>query len=135
MRGHHAQRNSAGLLRYARYKQEEARRRVEQALEEVVRRQEPAGFHRIAALAGVSRSYLYSEPAIRARIEVLRQREDLHPASIPARQTGGRASQRSDAGKDVLLVAKERRIQALEAENRRLKEELRVALGKLYAQT
>lgn len=130
-----AHRNSAGLLQYARHKQEDTRRRVDQALQEVVSRQEPASFHRIAALAGVSRSYLYSEPDIRSRIEALRQREDLHPANMDARQTRSHASQRSDAGKDVLLVAKERRIHALEAENRRLKEELRVALGKLYAQT
>ena len=40
----------------------------------------------------------------------------------------------TEKGKDVLLAAKQRRIEVLEAENRRLKEELRSALGKLYSQ-
>jgi cell shape-determining protein MreC len=34
----------------------------------------------------------------------------------------------------VLLAAKDRRIKELEAENRQLKEELKVARGKLYEQ-
>jgi hypothetical protein len=39
---------------------------------------------------------------------------------------------RTDKTKDVLLAAKDRRIKALEAENRKLKEELKTAFGKLY---
>lgn len=34
----------------------------------------------------------------------------------------------------VLLAAKDQRIKALEAENRKLKEELKVVYGKLYEQ-
>ncbi|BCL81724.1 hypothetical protein ccbrp13_41890 [Ktedonobacteria bacterium brp13] len=41
---------------------------------------------------------------------------------------------RTDKTKEVLLAAKDRRIKALEAENRQLKEELKITRGKLYEQ-
>ena len=41
---------------------------------------------------------------------------------------------RTNQTKDMLLVAKDRRIKALEEENRKLKEELKRAYGKLYEQ-
>jgi cell shape-determining protein MreC len=43
-------------------------------------------------------------------------------------------SQRTEGSREVLLVAKDRRIKELEAENRQLKEELKVARGKWYEQ-
>jgi len=43
-----------------------------------------------------------------------------------------RPTSKTDASKDLLLLAKERRIKALEDEVRRLKKDLQVALGQLY---
>ncbi len=43
-------------------------------------------------------------------------------------------SERTEGSREVLLVAKDRRIKELEVENRKLKEELKLARGKLYEQ-
>jgi hypothetical protein len=43
-----------------------------------------------------------------------------------------RPAGKTDASKDLVILAKDRRIKELEAENRRLKEELKGALGKAY---
>ncbi len=62
------------------------------------------------------------------------------PSSLEACRLG-RSQSRSlpsqghtDASKDMLLAAKDRRIKQLEEENRRLQKELKVALGKQYEQ-
>lgn len=130
-------RNVTGLQQHAQDKRRQAQRRVDSAIQDLLKRGEPVTFFRIAALADVSKSYLYTCREIRERIEALRQQEQVrhHEALVAARLGGpGGAPSRSDAAKDVLLAAKERRIHALEAENRRLQAELRIALGKLYAQ-
>jgi Family of unknown function (DUF6262) len=130
-------RNVTGLRRHAQDKRREALRRVDQAIQDLLRRGDPVSFHRLAVLAGVSKSYLYTRRELRERIEALRQQQQAGrlDALAAGRRLDGRGEpSRSDAAKDVLLAAKERRIQVLEAENRRLQMELRVALGKLYAQ-
>jgi cell shape-determining protein MreC len=68
---------------------------------------------------------------VRERIEALRTQQGQERLE---RQWAERQQHqvRTDKTKDVLLAAKDRRIKALEEENRKLKEELKVARGKLY---
>lgn len=127
-----ATRNTAGLRQHAREKKSDTQRRVDQAIHELAAHGEPVSFHRVAVAAHVSKSYLYTRREVRERIEALRQQDRGHPHA-DARRSVVDASV-TENGKSVLLVAKQRRIETLEAENRRLKEELRIALGKLYAQ-
>jgi len=72
--------------------------------------------------------YLYSQPLLRERIEALREQEQTHAL----RQQRTSPQGKTDASKDLVILAKDRRIKELEAENRRLKEELKGALGKAY---
>lgn len=87
----------------------------------------PVNFNTVAQAAGVTKSYLYTQSDLRARIEALR----LSSVS-PKRPCSPLAHERTEASKDLLLAAKDRRIKALEEENSRLKEDLKKALGKLY---
>jgi hypothetical protein len=78
--------------------------------------------------AGVTKAYLYNHPELRDHIETLRasQRNTITPQRT--------LSERTESSREVLLAAKDRRIKELEQENQRLKEELKMALGKLYEQ-
>ena len=129
--------NTRGLRQYAQEKRREAEQRVDQAIRELVMRGEAVTFYRISAVADVSKSYLYTRRELRERIEALRlqgrERLQREVADAPSHQARADATV-TEKGKDVLLAAKQRRIEVLESENRRLKEELRSALGKLYAQ-
>ncbi len=90
-------------------------------------------FNTVAKAANVTKSYLYAHQDVRERIEALRTQQGQERIE---RQWAERQQHqaRTDKTKDVLLAAKDRRIKALEAENRKLKEELKVARGKLYEQ-
>lgn len=81
-------------------------------------------FENVAREAGVSRSWLYNQPDLRAEIERLRARHRI-PATrpVPDRQRA------SDASLLRRLEAATKRNQQLEAENRELREALALALG------
>ena len=101
---------------------------MDEAIQQLLKQKEPITFHRVATVSGVAKSYLYTCPEVRERIEALRQQ---HAQT----ERGQQVSQgRTSASRDVLLAAKDKRIKDLEAENRRLKDQLKVALGKIYEQ-
>lgn len=125
--------NTRGLLAHAQRKSEEALLRVQQAIDQLLREQQTVNFNTVAKAANVTKSYLYAHQDVRERIEALRTK--LGQERIEQRRETQKLHQvRTDKTKEVLLAAKDRRIKALEAENRKLKEELKVAYGKLYEQ-
>ncbi len=111
---------------HARLRAEQTRQQVDQVIALLLRENKPINFNAVATAAGVTKAYLYSQPAIRERIEALRQQ---HAQSQPRYIS---PKTRTDASKDLLLAAKDRRIEQLEEENRRLQMELKIALGKQY---
>jgi len=70
---------------------------------------------------------------VRERIEVLCAEVSLQAVERQRAQRHLRQAQTAKT-KEVLLEARDRRIKALEAENRKLKEDLKVVYGKLYEQ-
>ncbi len=108
-----------------------ARRRSQQAQQQAaaaLRRLDSAGhiisFDTVAREAGVSRSWLYTQPHLRAEIERLRQRQRSSPGRIvPDRQRA------SDPSLRARLTAAHERIRELQAENRRLRTALAEAIG------
>lgn len=129
------ERNVTGIKAHAQEKSQDAKRKVDEAIQQLLRNKESVTFHRVATMSGVAKSYLYTNPEVRDRIEVLRQQQSK--ADSVQRDNKGRSA----ASRDVLLAAKDRRIQELEAANRRLEaekrqlqERLKVALGKVYEQ-
>ncbi len=122
------QRNTSGLAVHAQRRAEHKQQQVDQAIGKLLRENKPINFNAVATAAGVTKAYLYHHPELRDRIETLRasQMSKISPQRS--------ASERTESSRAVLLAAKDRRIKELEQENQRLKEELKVALGKLYEQ-
>jgi uncharacterized alpha-E superfamily protein len=78
----------------------------------------------------VPMSYLYAHEGVRECIEALRAQQSQE--CIKKQWAERRQHQtRTDKTKEVLLAAKDRRIKALEEENRKLKEDLKTVYGKL----
>jgi hypothetical protein len=122
------ERNTAGLVAHAHQRKEEKHKRVEEAITRLLRGHQMVNFNSVAKEADVSKAYLYSQPQFRDRIEALRQQE----REQTVRERLARPIGKTDAGKDLVILAKERRIKELEEENRKLKQQLKSALGKAY---
>ncbi len=122
------ERNTTGLVAYAKLRKEEKCKRVDEAITRLLREQKAINFNTVAKVASVSKPYLYSQPQLRDRIEALRQQE----REQTVRERIARPTGKTDAAKDLVILAKERRIKELEEENRKLKQQLNVALGKAY---
>jgi hypothetical protein len=87
-------------------------------------------FNTVARAAQVSKAYLYSQPDLRERIEALRQQG----VEQMVRERVTRSTGKTDASRDLVILAKDRRIKELEIENRKLQQQLKMALGKAYDQ-
>ena len=123
-------RNTTRLVAHAQHRKEQKRKSVEDAIATLLRDQKPVNFNTVTKQANVSKTYLSSQPDLRDRIEGLRQQELKHRL----RQRVAYPVGKTDAGKDLVILAKERRIKELEAENRTLQQHLKVALSKAYDQ-
>lgn len=122
------ERNTTGIRAAAHRRKEQALQSVDMAITRLVRTNALINFNTVAKEAGVAKQYLYGNAQIRARIEALRDQQRAHVV----RERLTQPTSKTDASKDLLLLAKERRIKALEDDVRRLKRDLQVALGQLY---
>lgn len=123
-------RNTDGLTAHAQSRKEHKRKGVEDAIATLLHDQKPVNFHTVAKTAQVSKAYLYSQQDLRERIEVLRQQTVEQMVRERATCSPGK----TDASRDLVILAKDRRIKALEAENQKLQQQLKVALAKAYDQ-
>lgn len=117
--------NTAPIIAAARQRHELTRAKAIQALRELDRAGTTVTFQTVAATALVSRSWLYSQPDIRAEIERLRDTTTRSTSSppIPAAQ---RTSERSALAR---LETALKRNRELAQENQRLRRQLSHALG------
>ena len=106
-------RNVKGLLSHASAKSEAAAQRIDSAIRMLVSKNMTVNFNAVATLACVSKTTLYNNPDFRARIEHLRRNTTPESLRIAKRAV-------TDKGKDVILAAKNKRINELEAEVKRL---------------
>jgi len=123
-------RNTAGIAAHAQTRSEQKRKGVEDTITTLLREQKPINFNTVAKAATVSKAYLYSQTDLRERIETLRQRS----AEQTVRERATRSSGKTDASRDLVILAKDRRIKALEEENQKLQHQLKTALAKAYDQ-
>ncbi len=123
-------RNTAGLTAHAQYRKEHKRKGVEDAIATLLHDQKPVNFHTVAKAAAVSKAYLYSQQDLRERIEALRQQT----MEQTIRERVIHSTGKTEASRDLVILAKDRHIKALEEENRQLKKQLQTALGKAYDQ-
>lgn len=111
------------LSESAARRHERTRARAVQALRELDRSGSPVTFAGIARAAGVSRSWLYTQPEISGQIRRLRQNTNGSASAVPA---GQRAT---DASLRARLTAALDRNKQLADENARLRRQLAHALG------
>jgi len=121
-------RDTSGLAAHAKSRKEHKRKAVENAMSTLLREQKPINFNTVAKAATVSKAYLYSQPDLRERIEALRQQG----VERMVRERATHPTGKTDASRDLVILAKDRRIKALEEENRQLKKQLQTVLGNAY---
>lgn len=124
-------RNTSGMLAHAHQRKAAKRKLVDEAISRLLRDHQTISFPAVAKAAGVSKAYLYNQPDLRERIEVLRQQQVEQ--SIRERTTRP-ATGKTDGSRDLIILAKDRRIKELEAENYKLQHQLKGALSKAYDQ-
>jgi hypothetical protein len=111
------------LTRAATERHRRAVERAERALRDLASEGAAITFQAVARRAGVSRQWLYTQPALRSEIERLRDRPRAEARGIPARQRPTEASLRQ------LLETLRAENQRLREENAALKAELAIAYG------
>jgi len=119
-------RNTTGLQKHAAYRAAEARRRVEEAIKQLLLAGTPVTFNAVSRQAAVSKAYLYRHAGIRDRILALREKTIRLCPSIDPEPT--------DAGKNLVILAKDSRIAQLEKENKCLKQLLARIYGEKWDQ-
>jgi Family of unknown function (DUF6262) len=121
--------NTPFIVQAARQRSQATRQRAVRALRKLAADGTPITFDAVARTAGVSRSWLYGQPDLRAEVERLRALTAHTPVSppVPARQRA------SDASLRRRLEAVNAEIRRLREENRQLREQLAWAHGEVRA--
>ncbi len=119
-------RNTEGLKRHAEHRKAQTAKKVDEAIQRLVKNKDRINFNSVAEEASVSKAYLYTNQEIRQRIENLRKQQEGLPSARQVKR------EMTDASKDAVIAAKNKKIKELEDENKRLKEELQKLRGKFY---
>jgi small-conductance mechanosensitive channel len=116
--------NSRHIIDAAHRRSQLTRAKAIQALRDLDAAGQPVTFHSVATHAGVSRSWLYNQPDLRAEIDRLRATHRRAPASpTPAHQRASNASLLRR------LETANERLRQLREDNHRLREQIARLLG------
>lgn len=120
-------RNTTGLASSAASKKEATVKKTEAAISELLKASAVINFNTVAEKAGVSKAWLYREPAFADRIKRLRDQQAGN------QQKAHKESERaSEASNQALVTTLKARVKELESENRELKKQLEIVYGKLH---
>jgi predicted transcriptional regulator len=103
--------------------------KVDVAIQRLVRANGAINFNSVANEAGVSKATLYNNQELRQRIEALRRRQE---AQAPTQKQIQREI--NDNNKDAIIESLKAKNQKVEAENKQLREQLKVAYADVYKQ-
>ena len=101
-------------------------KKVDEAIQRLVRANENINFNSVASEAGVAKATLYNNLVLRERIETLRQQQ----VTVPTKKQIQRKM--NDNNKDALIDSLKRKIKRIEQENKDLKGQLKVAYAEIY---
>ena len=118
--------NTKGLKKYAQEKTQTTLDKVDKAIRKLSLNDEKVNFNSISQESGVSKTFLYKNQEVRARIEDLRQKQVIEEMNKRAKYD------KTSKSKDIIIMAKDKKIKELEEENKKLKEQLEIIRGKLY---
>ncbi|WP_297520155.1 DUF6262 family protein [uncultured Clostridium sp.] len=120
--------STKGLKEYAKNKSKMTIEKVDKAIRELSLNEQKINFNSVSELSGVSKTFLYNNEEIKRRIEELRQKQTSRSMNQRAKYD------KTSKSKDIIIMAKDKKIKELELENKKLKEQLKVLRGKLYEQ-
>ena len=118
-------RNTSGLEKHAQKKREAAFKQTEEAIEKLLQQKQAVNFKTVAEKAGVSRTWLYKQSEIRAKIEKLKNQESRK--STKSQSLSSQPVNQSVASEEI--AALKQRIKKLETENYALRNHLEVVYG------
>ena len=119
--------DQSGLQRSNKERSKDARERALQAIISLESQNKAVNFSSVAAASRVARSFLYGDEQSRKMIEEHRKKNVTDEMNKRAR------FDKSSKSKDVIIETKDKRIAVLEAENKRLKAEIAILRGLVYA--
>lgn len=118
--------NTKGLKEYAKQRLQMALEKVDKAIRELSLTEQKINFNSVSQLSGVSKTFLYNNEEVKKRIEELRDKQVSKTINQRAKYD------KTSKSKDIIIMAKDKKIKELEEENKKLKEQLEVLRGKLY---
>lgn len=119
--------DQSGLQRSNKERSKDARERALQAVISLESQKKAVNFSAVAAVSGVARSFLYADEQSRKMIEEHRKKSVSDEMNRRAR------FDKTSRSKDVIIEAKDKRIATLMVENEKLKAEIALLRGMLYA--
>lgn len=120
--------STKGLKEYAKNKSKITIEKVDKAIRELSLNEQKINFNSVSQLSGVSKTFLYNNDGVKRRIEELRQKQISRTMNQRAKYD------KTSKSKDIIIMAKDKKIKELELENKKLKEQLEVLRGKFYEQ-
>ena len=118
--------NTKGLKEYAKQRSQMALDKVDKAIRELSLTEQKINFNSVSQLSGVSKTFLYNNEEVKKRMEELRDKQVSKTINQRAKYD------KTSKAKDIIIMAKDKKIKELEEENKKLKEQLEVLRGKLY---
>lgn len=118
--------HTKGLKEYAKNKSKFTLEKVDKAIRELSLTEQNINFNSVSQLGGVSKTFLYNNEDIKKRIEELRDKQTSRTMNQRAKYD------KTAKSKDIIIMAKDKKIKELEEENKKLKEQLDILRGKLY---
>ncbi|URZ01333.1 DUF6262 family protein [Clostridium felsineum] len=118
--------STKGLKEYAKNKTKIALEKVDKAIRELSLGEHKINFNSVSNLSGVSKNFLYKNEEIKKRIEELRDKQTEKVIKQKLKYD------KTDKSKDIIILAKDKKIKELQEENTKLKGQLEVFRGKLY---
>ncbi|URZ07768.1 DUF6262 family protein [Clostridium felsineum] len=118
--------NTKGLKEYAQNKSKIALEKVDKAIRELSLGDHKINFNSVSNLSGVSKNFLYKNKEVKQRIEELRNKQTKKVIKQRLKYD------KTDKSKDIIILAKDKKIRELQEENRKIKGQLEVLRGKLY---
>ena len=118
--------STKGLKEYAKHKSEITLQKVDKAIRELSLSEQKINFNSVSQLSGVSKTYLYNNDKVKNRIEELRKKQLSKTMNQKIKYD------KTSKSKDIIILAKDKKIKELEQENKKLKEQLSVLRSKIY---
>ena len=118
--------HTKGLKEYAKQRTQLTLEKVDNAIRELSLTEQKINFNSVSQLSGVSKTFLYNNEEIKKRIEELRDKQTSRVMNQRAKYD------KTAKTKDIIIMAKDKKIKELEQENKKFKEQLELLRGKLY---